>query len=49
MARPARCAGTRQVVTAYLGAATTELVTVEAVESPAPISADDLRGPDDER
>ena len=37
------------VVTAYLGSATTETVTVAPVDSPAPISLDDLKEPDDGR
>jgi branched-chain amino acid transport system ATP-binding protein len=35
------------VVTAYLGSATTETVTTTPVDSPAPISIDDLREADD--
>jgi len=38
-----------KVVTAYLGAATTEMVTVAQVDSAAPISAEDLREADDGR
>jgi branched-chain amino acid transport system ATP-binding protein len=38
-----------KVVTAYLGAATTEMVSVAPVDSSAPISADDLREAEDGR
>ena len=38
-----------KVVTAYLGAETTEMVTVAPVDSSAPISADDLREAEDGR
>ncbi len=37
------------VVTAYLGSVSTEMVTAAPVDSPASVGADDLRGPDDER